>query len=598
MVTHTTCFRLRPQPALAALLAFSLAGCASIPDDRGFSDVARSTADRGLTLPSGDRAALSQQLLAKPLTAADAVTLAFLHNPAVRQVTAQLGFAAADVYDAARLSNPVIGLLRLTSNDPAAMVAQITGTVAISFTDLLFLPARSRFAKGQFEAAKLDVARAAQGLATEVETAWFALAAAEQALALRQRVAQASQASSTLAQRFYDAGNLNARERALERGAAAQADLDVLAASAEVQTARSQLNRLIGLPAHRADWTLADALPAPLEKEDTLDELLTLANSARLDVAAARRSADAIASAYGLTRRTRLLGPIEVGYEVGRQFDNSREKGPSVSFELPIFNWGGGRMARAQAELDAAEARLAGLELDTSNEIAQAHAAVLNAKTRAERLRTGLIPEREAVVEQMQLEVNYMLIGVFELLVAKQQEYDAYAAYLDAVRDYWQARVQLTQAVGQRLPSSAQAPAAALDALELTAPKGNGGMDHSGHSMDHGAMGHDMPNMKDGEGMDHAGHDMSNMKGMETMDSPKPATQPASKPKAPALKNAAPAKPAMDHSGHDMSGMDKPAEEMPVKQSPERRHDGPAMPAPKPAPSAPAPASKHHSHSQ
>jgi outer membrane protein, heavy metal efflux system len=508
VVTPQFLFRLRPRPALIAATVFGLAGCASLPADRGFSEVAGLTAERGLTLPAGDPEALSQQLLAKPLTPADAVTLAFLHNPSVRDVTARLGFAAADVYDAARLSNPVIGLTRLTSNDPAATIAQVTGTVALSFTDLLLLPTRKRFAEAQFEAAKLEVARAAQGLAADVETAWFTLAAAQQALALRQRVAQASQASADLAQRFYAAGNLNVRERALERGAAAQADLDVLAADAEVQAARSQLNRLMGLPAQRAEWKLAGALPAPLANEDALDELVALAMTARLDVAAARRSADAIADAYGLTRRTQLLGPVEVGYEVGRQFDNSREKGPSVSFELPLFNWGGGRVARAQAELDSAEARLAGLELDTSNDIAQAHAALLNAKARAERLRTGLIPERETVVEQMRLEVNYMLIGVFELLVAKQQEYDAYAAYLDAVRDYWQARVRLTQAVGQRLPSSTQKPAAALDALELTTPKGGAG--HGAHGAptghgSHGAKSHDMP-MTEEEG--HAGHEM------------------------------------------------------------------------------------------
>lgn len=591
MVKPLSDVSLRPQPLLAAILATSLAGCASIPADRGLSDVARNTAERGLTLPSVGNTGLSQQLLAKPLTDADAVTLAFLHNPAVREVTARLGFAAADVYDAARLSNPAISLLRLTSNDPAALTAQVTGTVALSFTDLLFLPARSRYAQAQFEAAKLEVARAAQSLAADVETAWFTLASAEQNLALRQRVAQASQASADLAQRYFDAGNINKRELALERSAAAQADLDLQAAMAEALTARSQLNRLMGQPASRSDWKLAGGLPAPLAQEDTQDDLVALAKTARLDIAAARKSAEAIASAYGLTRRTRLLGPIDVGFEVTREFDNSRSRGPSIGFELPLFNWGTGRVARAQAELDAAEARLAGLELDASNEIAAAYAEMLNTKARAERYRSRLIPEREAVVEQMQLEVNYMLIGVFELLAAKQQEYDAYAGYLEAVRDYWQARVRLTQAVGQRLPSSQQPTTTVLDAQQLTTPKGSGGMGHGGHSMNHGAMGHDMSGMEgmDMKGMDHSGHDMS---GMEGMDMSKPDSAPKAshmghgspKPKAsgkkPSSKKAMPAMPGMDHSGQDMSGMkgmegmDMPAEEMPAKQKREDGHQG------------------------
>ncbi len=564
----------RLRPFMAAALASSLVGCASIPADRGFSDVARSTAERGLTLPGGEGAPLSRELLAKPLTSEAAITLAFLHNPAVREVTARLGFAAADVYDAARLSNPAIGLLRLTSNDPAAVTAQVTGTVAFNFTDLLFLRARSRFAQAQFDAAKLEVARAAQSLAAEVETAWFASAAAEQQLALRRRVAEAGLASANLAQRYFDAGNINKRELALERSAAAQADLDVQAATAEALAARTRLNRLMGQPASATKWQLAEGLPAPLEQEDALDQLLELARTARLDIAAARQSADAIAQAYGLTRRTRLLGPVEVGYEVGRQFDNTRERGPSVSFELPLFNWGGGRVARAQAELDAAEARLAGLELDASNDITLAHAALLNAKTRAERYRTRLIPEREAVVEQMQLEVNYMLIGVFELLAAKQQEYGAYAGYLDAVRDYWQSRVQLAQAVGQRLPSSAQQRPAALDAIQLTTPKGGSG--HGGHS-GHGGMQHDMGAMPasghEGHAMPdepadpHAGHDMKGMEGMEGMDHGMPGDDSSPKAMEPSAEPGKATQPSATdpHAGHVMPA---PAEPPPVHPKP------------------------------
>lgn len=105
-----------------------------------------------------------------------------------------------------------------------------------------------------------------------------------------------------------------------------------------------------------------------------------------------------------------------------------------------------------------------------------------------------------------------MLIGVFELLVAKQQEYDAYAGYLDAVRDYWTARTELARAVGRQLPSSDQPAEPTLDPGELTKPK-RGSMDHSGHAM--GGM----------KGMDHSGHHMQNegtemedMPGMQGMD--------------------------------------------------------------------------------
>jgi cobalt-zinc-cadmium efflux system outer membrane protein len=45
-----------------------------------------------------------------------------------------------------------------------------------------------------------------------------------------------------------------------------------------------------------------------------------------------------------------------------------------------------------------------------------------------------------------------MLVGTFDLLTAKQQEFNAYAKYLEAVRDYWVIRAHLGRALGGRLP--------------------------------------------------------------------------------------------------------------------------------------------------
>lgn len=553
----------------SALLASTLIGCASLPSDWGRADVAAATAERGRPLPSGDTQSLSQQLLAQPLTADSAITLALIHNPALRETTAQLGFAAADVYDAARIANPVFSASRLVSTDPAAVSAQIGLGIAFSFTDLLLIHARSHLAEARFAAAKLEVGAAAMGLASEVESAWYRLAGAEQTTTLRAKVSEAADASARLAQRYFDAGNINKRELAMEKAAAAQAQLDLLSAQADAQAARSTLNRLMGLPAQQNSWALAGGLPAPFAQEDTLDELLKLSTESRLDLAGAGKNAEAIASAYGLERRTRLLGPVEIGYAYEKETDGSRLRGPTLSWALPIFNWGRGRVARAQAELDRAEAQLTALQLDASNEVQAAHNAVLAAKTLAERYRTQLIPQREAVVEQAGRELNFMLIGAFDLILVKQQEYEAYAGYLKTVRDYWIARVELSRAVGRRLPSSDQAATALLDARQLTTPRAAEGMDMSKPEAGEPAA---TPTTS------HSGHG---------------AAKPGSRAEQPI-----PAMPGMDHSGHDMpgmknmKGMDMPGKEMPVKQDPELNHDGDAG---KP-PAAKTPPSAHQGH--
>jgi cobalt-zinc-cadmium efflux system outer membrane protein len=51
-----------------------------------------------------------------------------------------------------------------------------------------------------------------------------------------------------------------------------------------------------------------------------------------------------------------------------------------------------------------------------------------------------------------QEQYDSMLLGVYQLLSAKQAEVSAYREYIEATRDYWLARVDLERAVGGKLP--------------------------------------------------------------------------------------------------------------------------------------------------
>ncbi|MGH8530766.1 MAG: TolC family protein [Nevskiales bacterium] len=515
-----------------ALPLAALSGCASLPADSGRGDVASLLKQRGHELPVQDDAQAGHRLLAeitgKPLTARDAIHLALVTNPGLKAEYTRLGFAAADVYDAGRLNNPSLSASVLFPN-VSGEANQVGFGLVQSFTDLLLLPARSRFAAGEFERAKFLVGTAALNLAADTELAYTRLAAAWQVLTMREAVAKAAQASADLAQRFFDAGNINRLELALEQAAASQAQLDVLGVRAEVTLARNALNRLMGLAATEDTWKISDQLSEPVTEEDARDELLALADRSRLDLAAARKNVTLLADALGVTRKFRYLGAIDVGVETERETDRSRITGPTLSLELPLFNQGKGKVARSEAQLALAETELRELEIAISNGVRRAAAEVEAARQRAEHYRGSLIPLREAIVARTQEQVNYMLVGQFELLLVKQQEYDAYQGYLDAVRDYWLARAELAREVGAPLPSAAQASSDTLDAETLIQPKdrGMGGMQHGGMQMD-GMKGmdhsdHDM-NGKDMPGMDHSGHDM---KGMGGETAPPPMKAPA-----------------------------------------------------------------------
>ena len=465
------------------LIAAALAGCAGVPADRGADDLRKLAAGRGgydLAAADASPRKLVAEWLGQALSVDSAVRVALVNNPALKAEYAKLGFAAAEVYEAGRLSNPRLSASILFVDEPG-LADKLDFGLTQSFTSLLLLRARSRFAQGEFERVKQAVGAQVLNLAADTEAAWYRLVGAWHLVTMREAVARAAQASADLAQRFFDAGNVNRLELAREQAAASQAQLELLRARAGVTLARGALNRLMGLTATEHDWKVSDQLPAPLAAEDSLSDLLKTADASRLDLAAARQRVTLRADALGVTRRFRYLGEVRVGVDVERDTDGSRHLGPGLSLELPIFNQGGGRIARAEAGLQEAEAELRSLEIAISNGVQHAAAEVAAAKARAGQYRQSLIPLREAIVARTQEEVNYMLVGQFELLLVKQQEYDAYQGYLEAVRDYWLARVELAREVGAALPSSAQGAAEVLDAEALTRPKGGGmQMNHHG----------------------------------------------------------------------------------------------------------------------
>ena len=87
-----------------------------------------------------------------------------------------------------------------------------------------------------------------------------------------------------------------------------------------------------------------------------------------------------------------------------------------------------------------------------------AHARLVQARAVAEHYRTTLLPLRERIVALSQQHYNGMFIGPAELLRARQEQIESSQGYLEALRNYWQARAELERALGSRVTSAASPP--------------------------------------------------------------------------------------------------------------------------------------------
>ena len=442
---------------LTTLLSTSLvAGCASVPAKGGFADVQRIIAQRtGLTMhwdqgTPEDQAVKDhvQALLQQPLTAEAAVQIALLNNPTLQATYEELGIAQADVVQAGLLQNPVfIGSWRSSSH---TSVLNSEYALAQNFLDIFLLPLRKKLAAAQFEQTKLRVSDIVLGFSVQVRTAYYTLQGAEQVHTMRQTVMQAADAARELTERQHKAGNINDLELATQQGAFQQARLELAQSETAVQLARERLHQLLGFAEAPITWCVVDQLSALPASDPALDDLETLALSQRLDLAAVRKSLDILRRARTVTRWG-IVPAVNVGVDTEHDLDHAWVTGPTLDVEVPIFDQRQAARARANAQLRQAQHQLAALEAEIRSEVRSGITRLKAARQTAELYQNDLIPIRARIVAETQKHVNYMLLGVFQLLQAKREEVNASREHLEALREYWIAVAELERAVGGKL---------------------------------------------------------------------------------------------------------------------------------------------------
>lgn len=437
-----------------------LPGCVSIPAGPGFQDVQEAVRQRsGLTVEWDHAASLEpgveqriETLLQEGLTAESAVEIALLNNRRLQATFEQLEITRAELVQAALPRNPVLGgELRF----PARPRRPFEFTLSQTLWDLIQLPSRRRLALASFEPAKLRTANEVLDFVAEVRAAFYSLQAAEQIRAMRETVLEAARASAELAIRQREAGNIAALDLENEQALVEQAKLEVAQSESQTLERRERLNVLLGLWGPRASWPIVASLPPLPSEEVNLEALESRAVSQRLDLMAARQEIEAAARARPLSR-TGTIGEISVGAHREQEPDGTKTMGPAVEVPIPVYHRGGAARARAEALLRQAQQRYAALAVEARAEVRGARSRLQLARGRAAYYRDVILPRRSRIVETSRQHYDFMLLGAFQLLLARQNEVRAQLESIEALGDYWIARSALERAVGGRLEGENQ----------------------------------------------------------------------------------------------------------------------------------------------
>lgn len=433
---------------LAPLLAATaLGGCASFSADGGFSPVqqaARSHLGQELrwARSDADRAALAQrsnELLARPLGMDDAVQLALLNNRGLQAAFEDLAITEADLVQAGRLPNPGFSIARLKRGDEL----EIERGLHFDLGRLLALPLMRQVESRRFTQAQGAATMRVLALAADVRQAWVQAVAAEQGVRYARQVMDAAEAGAELARRMAQAGNFNKLQQAREQGFYADAALGLARARLQQGATRERLVRLLGLWGTQTAFQLPERLPdLPAAARDQPD-IERVALQQRLDVQGARLAAEQTAKNLGLTRSTRFVNVLELGYARNSSNEAPVQRGWEIGFELPLFDWGDARVARAEAVYMQALHRAAETAIDARSQVREAYGRYRSAYDIARHHRDEIVPLRQRIADENLLRYNGMLIGVFELLADARAQVAGVNASIEALRDFWLAEAEL-----------------------------------------------------------------------------------------------------------------------------------------------------------
>lgn len=437
-----------------------LSGCATVRPRESFPEIERSVAERTSYRvhwndgSDADKAVAAQvnAMLSKPLDADAAVQIALLNNRNLQAVYEDVGVAQAELVAAGLLKNPIFdGSVRFLE---AGGSPTIDLGIAFDFLDVFFVGVRKRLAEAQLEAVKANVTAAVLGTAGDVKVAFYDVQAAEQTVELRRQVELATAASYDLAKRLREAGNNTLLDLAYERALHEEARMALAAAEADATTTRENLTRLMGLWGRQTQWTVAGRLPELPAAELQAEGLERQAIENSLALRASRAQITTAFRELGIAIPLGYLSELEVGASAERD-DGEWELGPSVALPIPIFSQGQPAVARFQAQLRQAEQRYYAAAVEIRSNVRSAFARVQSLRQRADYYRTVILPLRQSIVDQTQLQYNAMQLGAFQLLQAKRDQVEAAGTYLSLLRDYWTAKTELELGLrGRSLQSS------------------------------------------------------------------------------------------------------------------------------------------------
>lgn len=387
-----------------------------------------------------------QSILDNELTADASIQIALLNNPKIQAFFEEIGIAGADLIEAGLLSNPTFEI-EIRYPHIRGLRTNIEYLITSSLLDIFLIPLRTRLAELEFEQTKLKVSNEILNLAFDVRETYYALATEKQRIKYIESVVELSSINNEIVSRQINVGNINALDFQLSQSMLLEAELELLKSQSVIIRLTEKLNRLLGFTENLC-FIFPDDLSAEIDEQNfDLCALESIALDERLDLRVAR---------FEISRFIRMLGlkewwtysKLNGGLAGERDPDGTNLLGPGFSGEIPIFNYGQAARMRLFAQLRQAQDHLAEMEIRVLSEVREAHTLLINYLKIIKDYRERILPMQSKISISSEELYNVMGLGIDKLIKNKRLEVVAKKYYIENIKEYLAAKVELDRALG------------------------------------------------------------------------------------------------------------------------------------------------------
>jgi cobalt-zinc-cadmium efflux system outer membrane protein len=375
-----------------------------------------------------------------------AVKITLIKNPELRSDLQKLGVAEAELIGAKLFSNPQLAgeLMFFDRNSDIDYEIEIQKEIL----DIFFRPMRKSVGEAKLDLAKYQLSQIVLNKIFETKAKFLEYVFYLKALELKKTSVELTELEAEVAQRQNEAGNINPLELYSHNLSKLHNENKLADFNAEYIIAKQNFLRVLAL--NEADLKINqnfDYLVFPTDDKLVFDDLINIAFSNSPELKAIEK--DVLANQKSLKlAKWRALPEFSLGGKVLDEPGPGRYWGPTISAGIPIFDRNQDQKAFYKAMLEKTKFDYEAQKIKLYADIKSSFADLEAKREIALRYKDFIFEQRQKLLKMTQLNYNFMLKDVYDLLHAKKNLVDAEITYLEALKDYYQNKFEILSLIG------------------------------------------------------------------------------------------------------------------------------------------------------